>query len=119
MIELIFAKMVDNGTDLSFYPSSLMAFFNYLATTSLSELIFFCDYHAKADICIDATKPVRIVDPVNCGNNVARLYSTQQAKLIAAAASEAGDAIEWATQASGKGETVEAWQSIFGPSFTV
>jgi hypothetical protein len=119
MIEMIFAKMVDDGTDLSFYPNSLMAFFDYLATTSLSELIYFCDYHAKADICIDTTKPVRIVDPVNCGNNVARLYSTQQAKLIAAAALEAGDAIEWATQASGKGETVEAWQSIFGPSFTV
>lgn len=119
MIELIFAKMVDDGTDLSFYPNSLAAFFNYLTATNLSELIYFCDYHAKGDICIDATKPVRIVDPVNCGNNVARLYSTQQAKLIAAAASEAGDAIEWAAQALGKGETVDAWQSIFGPSFTV
>ena len=119
MIELIFAKMLDDGTDLSFYPNSLMSFFNYLASTNLSELIYFCDYHAKSDIRIDATKPVRIVDPVNCGNNVARLYSTHQAKLIASAAAEAGDAIEWATQASGKGETVDAWQSIFGPSFSV
>lgn len=119
MIELIFAKLLDEGADLSSYPDSLKAFFNYLATSNLRDLINFNDYHTAGDISIDATNVVKIIDPVNCTNNVARLYDATHARLIAAAASDAGDAIEWGIQASGKGETVEAWQSVFGPSFSV
>jgi hypothetical protein len=118
MIELIFAKLVDDGVDLSFYPESLQAFFNYLTKSRLSELICFSDYYPKSSIKIDPNNAVKIVDPVNCGNNVARLYNRKEVSLIESAAIDAGDAIAWAREASGKGETVDAWQAIFGPSFT-
>lgn len=118
MIELIFAKLVDDGVDLSFYPDSLQAFFNYLTKSRLSELICFSDYYAKSSIRVDVSNTVKIVDPVNRQNNVARLYASKEANLIASAAMEAGDAVAWAREASGKGETVDAWQAVFGPSFT-
>lgn len=119
MIELIFAKLVDDGVDLSFYPDSLQAFFNYLATSNLAELIAFTDYYNASKVSVASWQPVKIIDPVNCTNNVSRLYTSQQANLIVSAASDAGDAIEWAKQASGKGETVDAWRDVFGPAFSV
>jgi hypothetical protein len=118
MIELIFAKLVDDGVDLSFYPDSLQAFFNYLSMSNLAELIAFSDYYPRSSVNVEAWQPVKIIDPVNSSNNVSRLYTSQQAGLIASAASEAGDAIEWAKQASGKGETIDAWQDVFGPAFS-
>lgn len=118
MIELIFAKLVDDGVDLSFYPNSLQAFFNYLSMTSLSELIAFTDYYPATAVSVESRQPLKIMDPVNSNNNVGRLYTAQQVALIVNAATDAGDAIEWAKQASGKGETIDAWQDIFGPTFT-
>jgi hypothetical protein len=118
MIELIFAKLVDDGVDLSFYPDSLQAFFNYLSMSNLKELIAFNDYYPASGVQVEAWHPIKIVDPVNCVNNVSRLYSNQQGGLIVSAASEAGDAIEWAKHASGKGETIDAWQDVFGPAFS-
>jgi hypothetical protein len=96
----------------------LQSFFTYLATTQLRNQISFSDYYLNCDIAINAGDRVKIIDPVNCRNNVARLYGNVEADLICAAAMQAGDAIDWALSAPTKGDTVSAWQDVFGPTFS-
>ena len=116
MVEMVVAKITDRGTDLSDYPEALQAFFTYIATSDLREVIAFGDYYPKSSVpaCGD---PVRIIDPVNAANNVARLYDRAQADMIVDAALEAGDAIDSALAAPTKQETVRYWQKVFGPAF--
>lgn len=118
MVELIFAKLVDAGVDLSNYPEALQAFFTYIARSNLAELIFFTDYYAAHDIGACKT-PVKIIDPVNAVNNVARLYTRAQADQIVEAALDAGDAIDAACHAPTKQEAVRYWQRVFGSAFQV
>lgn len=116
MIELILAKLSDNGTNFSDYPEALQSFFTYIATTDMRELIVFDDYYSK-DKVGPVTTPVKIIDPVNEVNNVSELYTAAQADMIVDAALEAGDAIDSALSATTKQDTVYYWQKIFGPSF--
>lgn len=116
MVELIMAKLADGGTDLSDYPEALQAFFTYLATSDLRELIAFGDYYPRSSVPAYADT-VRIIDPVNAENNVARLYDRAQADMIVEAALDAGDAIDAALAAPTKQETVRYWQKVFGPTF--
>lgn len=118
MIEMILAHLADNGTKMNDYPEALAAFFNYIVTSGLRELIAFDDYYGSSKINIPAER-VQIVDPVNPENNVGRLYTAQNVGLIEDAAYEAGDALDYALHATTKGETVAAWQRIFGSTFTV
>lgn len=117
MIEMILAHLADTGTKMNDYPEALAAFFNYIATTGLRERIAFSDNYASSQINIPNER-IQIVDPVNPKNNVGRLYSDQNAKLIENAAYEAGDAIDYALYATTKGETVAAWQRIFSSTFS-
>lgn len=118
MIELILAKLSDDGLDLSDYPDALQHFFTYVARTRLREKIVFADYYAASKVDSFA-EPVQIIDPVNELNNVSMLYTTANANLIVEAALEAGDAIDSALYAPTKQETVRYWQKVFGPSFQV
>lgn len=118
MIELILAKLSDNGTNFSDYPEALQSFFTYIATTDMRELIVFSDYYST-DKVGSVTTPVKIIDPVNEVNNVSELYTSAQANMIVDAALEAGDAIDSALSATTKQDTVYYWQKIFGPSFQV
>jgi hypothetical protein len=56
---------------------------------------------------------------VNCENNVAKLYTTQNRDLIVDAALDAGDAIDAALRTPTKGETLRYWRKVFGPTFDV
>ncbi|MBL1456498.1 MAG: nucleotidyltransferase [Methylophaga sp.] len=116
MIELILAKLSDNGTDFSDYPEALQSFFTYIASTDMRELIVFSDYYAPNKVG-SITTPVKIIDPVNELNNVSELYTAAQANMIVDAALEAGDAIDAALSATTKQDTVYYWQKVFGPSF--
>lgn len=118
MIELILAKLCDDGLDLSDYPDALQHFFTYVARTRLREKIVFTDYYAASKVG-SFVEPVQIIDPVNELNNVSMLYTTANADLIVDAALEAGDAIDSALYAPTKQETVRYWQKVFGPSFQV
>lgn len=119
MIEMILSKLSDCGSDFSDYPEALQVFFTYLARTGLQELISFSDYHRPSEIAVNTVDPVKIIDPVNPKNNVARLYTLEQANMIRDAALEAGDAIDWALSAPTKQDSVVAWQQVFGSSFQV
>ena len=116
MIEMVMAKLCDDGLDFSDYPEALQHFFTYLARSDLRERIAFDDYYPLSSIGTFA-EPVKIIDPVNPANNVAKLYTRQQADAIVNAALEAGDAIDAALAAPNKQETLRHWQRVFGPSF--
>lgn len=116
MIELILAHLVDEGIDFSDYPEALQAFFTYVAKTNLSKLIMFEDNY-KASSLPSFTHPIKIIDPVNAFNNVAKLYTSINAAVISEAAMDAGDAIDSALAATTKELTVYYWQKVFGSSF--
>jgi len=116
LIELLVAHLFDSGLDGSNYPEALLQVFSYIVRTGLTKQIVFTDnYPANA---VSASKePIRIFDPVNPENNVARQYSESDRLAIVGAAEDAVDAIAYARRATSKGEAVAAWQTIFGSSF--
>lgn len=116
MIELILAKLSDDGLDFSDYPEALQHFFTYVARSGLREPIVFADYYSPSTVGT-LVGEVRIVDPVNAENNVARLYTRAQRDAIVDAALDAGDAIDAALSAPTKQLTVAYWQKVFGSSF--
>jgi len=116
MVELILAKLCDDGLDFSDYPDALQHFFTYVARTRMRDKIVFTDCYSASKVGT-FTEPVQIIDPVNEVNNVSRLYTGANADLIVDAALEAGDAIDSALYAPTKQETVRYWQKVFGPSF--
>jgi len=116
MIEMILAKLCDDGVDFSDYPEALQSFFTYVAKSGLRERIVFED-HYKASSVAKLNDPVQIIDPINASNNVARLYTAENADDIVEAALDAGDAIDSALAAPNKELTVYYWQKVFGPSF--
>ncbi|MBD77339.1 MAG: nucleotidyltransferase [Crocinitomicaceae bacterium] len=118
MVELIMAKLLDEGKGFSDYPEALQHFFTYVAESNLEELVYFTDYYSKSKIPIH-TERIKIIDPVNEKNNAAMLYTRQQAEAIVDAALDAGDAIDAALAATTKQDTVYYWQKVFGPTFQI
>lgn len=116
MIEMILAKLCDDCVDFSDYPEAMQSFFTYVAKSSLRERILFEDYYKASSV--DVFKdPVQIIDPINASNNVAKLYTSENADAIVNAALDAGDAIDAALTAPNKELTLHYWQKVFGPSF--
>jgi hypothetical protein len=116
MIEMIMAKLCDDGLDLSDYPEALQHFFTYIAKSNFRQRIVFGDYYPTSSVGT-LSDTVQIIDPVNPLNNVARLYTAANADAIVEAALDAGDAIDAALAAPTKQLTVAYWQKVFGPSF--
>lgn len=118
IIELIMAHLSDQGVAMSDYPEALQAFFTYVARSDLREKLIFTDYYGAKTVGAFKER-VQIIDPVNAKNNVALLYTDQQASALTDAAMEAGDAIDSALHATTKQDTVRYWQKVFGPTFQV
>lgn len=116
MIELIVAYLADGGLDLVDYPEALAAVFAFIGTDQFKSIIAFADNYSPSS-CPATDYPIRIWDPVNCENNVAKLYTEAQREKIIDAALDAGDAIDSALRAPTKGETVSYWRRVFGLSF--
>jgi hypothetical protein len=116
MIEMILAKLCDDGLDFSDYPEALQHFFTYVARTDFRQRIVFTDYYPASSVGT-FSEIVQIVDPVNAANNVARLYTAANADAIVECAIDAGDAIDAALAAPNKQLTVAYWQKVFGSSF--
>ncbi|MBO6669783.1 CBASS oligonucleotide cyclase [Parvibaculum sp.] len=118
MIEMVLAKLCDDGLDFSDYPEALQHFFTYVCRSDMRERIAFTDYYALSTIKA-SSDTVQIIDPVNAENNVARLYTQANAEAIVEAAMDAGDAIDAALAAPNKTLTVAYWQKVFGSTFQV
>jgi hypothetical protein len=116
MIEMILAKLCDDGLDFSDYPEALQHFFTYVARTDFRQRIVFTDYYPASSVG-SFSETVQIIDPVNAANNVARLYTAANADAIVESAIDAGDAIDAALAAPNKQLTVAYWQKVFGSSF--
>lgn len=116
MIEMILAKLCDNGVDFSDYPEALQSFFTFISTNGLQQHLVFEDNYKASDVPT-SNDLVQIIDPVNASNNVARLYTQTNVDAIVNAALEAGDAIDAALYATTKQKTVDYWQKVFGSSF--
>ena len=116
MIEMILAKLCDDGLDFSDYPEALQHFFTYVARTDLRERIVFSDYY-KPSAVGSFKDEIQIIDPVNAENNVARLYTADNADAIVDASLDAGDAVDAALRAPTKQLTVAYWQKVFGSAF--
>jgi tRNA nucleotidyltransferase (CCA-adding enzyme) len=118
LVELIMAKLSDQGYGFSDYPEALQTFFTYIAKSNIREQIAFTDYYSLSKIGT-FSEPVQIIDPVNPENNASKLYSEYQADAIVEAALIAGDAIDAALAATTKEKTIYYWQKVFGPSFQI
>lgn len=116
MVELVLAHLADEGATFADYPEALQHFFTYIGRTNLRERIVFSDYYAPSEVGA-LSEPVQIMDPVNAKNNVANLYTKNEADLIVECALDAGDAIDSALAAPTKQQTVYYWQKVFGSSF--
>lgn len=116
MIEMILAKLCDEGINFSDYPEALQSFFTYLARSNLNERIVFSDHYAVSSV-EPLSDRVQIIDPINATNNVAKLYTDSNAEAIVDAALDAGDAIDSALAAPTKELTLHYWQKVFGSSF--
>ena len=117
MVELVLAKLFDENEiyNPDDYPEIMLSFFDYIAKTDFNEMIYFTDYAKEPQSCND---PIRVFDPVNPENNVARKYNNSDKEVIINEAVDAGDAIEAALRAPTKGLTLEYWRKVFGTSFT-
>jgi len=117
MIELIMAKIADEGADFSNYVEALQAFFTYIVRSNLADQIAFSDYYTPGAVPA-FREPLKIIDPVNAKNNVSCLYTMAERDMIVEAAMDAGDAIDSALYAPTKQETVRYWQKVFGSTFS-
>ncbi|HTW09942.1 MAG TPA: CBASS oligonucleotide cyclase [Acidimicrobiales bacterium] len=117
MIELLWARLADNGVILCDYPSALEAFFTYLVKSELRERIFFTDYYRSSQLPGPTGNPIEVFDPVNPENNVAINYTTKGRSQIVSAAGRALDALGEARYAVTKGDEIDCWQDVLGPSF--
>ena len=118
MVELIVAHLADRGLNLSDYPEAIAATFAFMGTDQFRSVIAFADNYSPS-ACDASNDPIRIWDPVNCENNVAKLYTDAQRERIVDSALDAGDAVDSALRAPTKAATVMYWRKVLGPSFNV
>jgi tRNA nucleotidyltransferase (CCA-adding enzyme) len=117
MVEMIVARLADDGANMSDYPTALEKVFAYIVKSRLKTRIAFTDYYAASKLPAPTGKPIEVFDPVNEKNNVAAVYSEQERQLMVEAAQEALEAISEARFATTRGRAVECWQDVLGSSF--
>jgi tRNA nucleotidyltransferase (CCA-adding enzyme) len=123
LAELIVAHLWDNGWNgesfaVKDYPRAFEQFFGYIVMTELKQPIVFTDYY-KANEVAQSYVPVQVWDPVNPANNVTAWYTDYDRQRLVDRASAALDQITWGAMAPSKGAAVEAWRTVFGPTFSV
>jgi tRNA nucleotidyltransferase (CCA-adding enzyme) len=117
MIELICAHLADTRVGLGDYPEAMKAFFTYVVKSELRDRIVFTDNYAPAAVPSSTGAAIEVFDPVNAENNVAKNYCESDRKKIVEAAHRALDALGEAAFATTRGEAIECWQDVLGPSF--
>lgn len=121
LLELLVAHLWDNGwhgtpLQVNDYPRAFEQVLAYIAQTELRLPISFTDFYATHAISA-SSDPIQIWDPVNPDNNVARTYTDLDRSRLVETAKVAVEEISWAALAPTKGDAVEAWRTLFGPTF--
>lgn len=119
MIELLWARLADDGLALTNYPDALEAFFTYIVKSELKDRVSFTDNYSTSSLISQNTGAIEIFDPVNPDNNIAKNYSDQDREAIVKAAHDALDALSEARYAIQKGDAVDCWRDILGRGFGV
>ncbi|MFC4329168.1 CBASS oligonucleotide cyclase [Streptomyces andamanensis] len=121
LIELLVAHLWDvgwNGKPLQVndYPAAIEQVLAYIVRTGLKTPILFTDYY-KANAVSATADPIQVWDPVNPENNVARGYSELDRLRLVNHAKTTLETLTMAAYAATKGEALDAWRELFGPTF--
>lgn len=119
LLELLMAKHLDEGADLSNYPDALEVFFASVVQSNLAKQIAFTDYFRSTEIPSRGNDPIEVLDPVNLDNSIVKDYSASDRSSLVEQSEEALDAISEARHATTKGRAVDCWKDVFGPTFKV
>ena len=116
---VIVAKVADNGADFSDYHVGIEKVFSYIQNTGLKERIAFSDYYKATSLPKTRMGMVEIFDPVSPENNVAADVTESTRVQLATLAGTALDHLSYARTCQTKGEALECWRDVMGPSFNV
>ncbi len=121
LVELLVAHLWDvgwNGQPLQVndYPRAIEQVLSYIVRTGLKTPIVFTDYY-KANEVSATTDPIQVWDPVNPENNVARGYTEFDRQRLVDHAKTALETLTTAAYATSKGEALDLWRELFGPTF--
>jgi hypothetical protein len=117
LVELLLAKIADNGAKFDDYHVGLEHFFLYIQRTGLKERIAFTDNYRTSELPQNPTGVVEIFDPVNPKNNVASNISEAERRSLVEIADRTLDALSYARTCQTKGAALECWQEVLGASF--
>ncbi len=117
LVELIVAKVADDGADFSDYHIGLEQVFTYIQKSGLKERIAFADYYKATALPRMRTGIVEIFDPVTPDNNVAADITEATRGQLVTLAGAALDHLSYARTCQTKGEALECWRDVMGPSF--
>jgi tRNA nucleotidyltransferase (CCA-adding enzyme) len=117
LVELIMAKLADEGCKFADYHTGLEHFFMYVQRTGLKERIAFRDNYALSALPARSTAAVEIFDPVNPANNVASTMMENTRQTFVKLAEQALDALSYARTCQTKADALECWREVMGATF--
>jgi tRNA nucleotidyltransferase (CCA-adding enzyme) len=117
-VELILAKLCDQGVQFEDYHSGLERFFTYVQNTGLKERISFTDNYSSSQLPAAGSAVVEIFDPVNPENNVADDMTELTRRKLVELADKTLDALGYARTAQTKADALECWREVMGASFS-
>jgi hypothetical protein len=118
LVELLAAKLADDGKQFDDYHTGLEHFFTYIQRSGLRERIAFTDNYAATRLPPSRTCVVEIFDPVSPENNVAADISESKRQQLVQSADAALDALSYARNSQTKGDALECWRELMGPTFS-
>lgn len=119
LVELIMAKLADDGAAFDDYHSAVEAFFVYIQNTGLKQRIAFPDNYGSSDLPARTQYPVEVFDPVNPSNNVASNLTETARSTLVQLSSQALDALSYARNCQTRADAIECWRELMGATFSV
>ena len=115
-IELVHSHLILTQGKVENIEDGVIRFFEFL---SRSEFPFITFPGAMGSIKFDSNGPVYIADPTNNENNVLERMDASEWDEVVNQANGAMETLAFAQAKHAKGETIELWKEIFGPSFNI
>lgn len=123
LAELIIAHLWDHGWNgealaVKDYPRAFEQILGYIAATGMKQPIVFTDFYPASAVAM-TYDAMQVWDPVHPENNVVRAYTDYDRQRLVDRCGQALDQVSWAAMAAGKSAAVDAWRTLFGPTFSV